>query len=335
VRRGGFVCGTAALVAMLASGCGGGARREERPAPRPEPVPVPVARAGGNVISRAELEHWASVAAADRIATRRQALSFLIDSMWLTVEARELAVAVRPSEVKHQVAELTADRAENVVYGPLPHDPTLRRLLLAAGLRTHDRERLMKLALLMPKVERARLQRARRAVPRALVKRFYMRHWRRFFLPDQRQVEIIGSSQSAVLQAKDEIERGASFLEVARRVSIDPEAPGGLWRLLRGHDEPQVERPVFAAKPHVLVGPEHYSEYYIFEVLEAIPAHQQSLAQVEETIRRELAPSPRRLASTAERRWRARTVCFGTNDVPQCGRRRTGRTPRRRMDRSG
>jgi hypothetical protein len=253
-------------------------------------------------------------------------LSFLILSRWLLGEANELGVSVAASEVKREASELVEDQAEKAPYQRMTHDPELRRLLLAPILGQADRERLIELSLLVPKIERARLLRARRReVNRRQVERFYVRHKRQFDLPNQRQVDIIGGPLADVIQAKHEIESGKPFLEVARRVSIDPEAPGGLWRLLLGHDEPQVEEPIFAARLHVLVGPKKYSEYYIFEVLEAIPAHQETLAEAEEVIREKLAPRPARLGAESERKWIRRTRCRAGYVVARCREYRTRR----------
>jgi hypothetical protein len=252
------------------------------------------------------------------MSARRRALRVLIFSRWLFDEARELGVRVPAAEAKHQAEELEADLAENFPFPGLPQDPDLRQLLLSRWRSRADRVWLMQIALLAVKVRQALTERARRSVSHRELLRFYATHKRRFFRPDERDLEIIGGSKAVALQAKREIQRGRPFLEVARRLSSDPEAPGGLWHLLRGHDEPEVERPVFAAKPRVLLGPMHYSIYYIFEVLDAIPAHQQPLGRVEGAIRRELAPSPRRLLAAFEARWTARTSCRAGYVVRRC-----------------
>jgi hypothetical protein len=276
-----------------------------------------VADVDGDKITRAELSHWSAVGPSHAAVARARILSLLIRANWLLDEARKLAISVSASEVRHEVAELVADRAENFTYPALPRERLLREWLLAPGLRRKDQEWLMRLTLLTPRVEKARLGLARRNVPRALIERFYTEHRHLFFIPDQRQVEIIGGSEADVLQAKHEIERGRPFLAAAQK-SLDPEAPGGLWRLVRGHDEPQVEGPVFAARAHVLVGPKHYSQYYIFEVLEAIPAHQQTLAAVEGKIRQTLAPTTSQLARAFERTRVTRTTCHAGYAVREC-----------------
>jgi hypothetical protein len=328
-----FICG------LAVNGCGSGrdARSDHRPPTATEAVSPPVARVSGRAITEAELTHWARLAApsddASTRAVRSQVLGFLIFSRWLLDEAGELHVSVLPSVVKQEATELVEDEAEKARYQHMPHDPELRQLLISPRLGERDRDLLIELTLLVPKIERARIGRARELIARGRIARFYALHRRWFYLPNQRQVEIIGGLLSEVLQGKREIEDGKPFLEVAKRRSSDPEAPGGLWRLLLGHDEPQVEDQIFSAKLHALIGPKKYSEFYIFDVLEARPAHQETLAEAEDAIRKRFTPSSTQLQLQAERRWRARTSCRRGLPTTRCEDGRT-RRPNSRKRRS-
>jgi hypothetical protein len=242
----------------------------------------------------------------------------------LVAEARDLKTKVDPVAVKSHLADLVADDVVGATYRPLPHDLLLKRLLLTPGLPHQAQEDLMAIALLELKVERARLENAERNISGERVRRYYAVHRRRFHVPDARRLEMMGGSKGAMIQARHEIEDGKPFLEVAQP-SLLAEAPGGLWDLVRGRDEPQVERPVFAAKPHVLIGPDRYSTYYLFEVLEVIPAHEQTLAEAEAVIRRALAPSPERLARNAEQRSVSHTLCSVSYLVDGCSEVRQGK----------
>jgi hypothetical protein len=79
---------------------------------------------------------------------------------------------------------------------------------------------------------------------------------------------------------------------------------------------------VFAAAPHVLVGPVRYGFYYLFRVVKAIPAHRKPLAQAEAAIRRKLAfrRASTELLAAFEAKWVARTRCRSGYVVAQCGR---------------
>jgi hypothetical protein len=269
------------------------------------------------------LHHWVSVASlADKVepsTLKERILKLLIFSKWLTGEASRLGVSVSRAEAERELQTLRIDQAEGLTYQRFPNETELRTLLVASKVGPDDRRWLMTMSLLLPKVEQARLAEARRKVPRGEVEKYYRSHSREFFLPDQRDLEIIGSLQTSVIwQAKREIEAGKPFLEVAKRVSTDGEAPEGLWHLVRGQDEPPVEKVVFAAKPHVLVGPAKYSLEYIFEVLDSIPAHEEPIAQAETAIREKLAPSVNSLRAGFEAQWIARTSCRAAYVVPRC-----------------
>jgi hypothetical protein len=301
-------CGAALGLVILATACQSATHRISRTARVSGGADVELP--GEGRVSEAELWRWVSsapsAAAFGRPVSRQRVLSFLRFCRWVLGEARELGIAVEPGEANRQLEELDRNRAEGLGDARPQRDRRLRALLDAPELGRIARVWLMSIALLIPKLESVWVAHARRAIPRSRIKRFYAAHARQFYLPDQREVEIIAGSAATVSQAKHEIEAGQPFLTVAQRLSIDPEAPGGLWHLVRGHDEPPVEGTIFAARPNVLVGPKRYSLYYIFKVLTATPAHQQPLGEVEGRIRREMAPTPGQLLAASEAHWFAR-----------------------------
>jgi hypothetical protein len=252
---------------------------------------------------------------------RGRALDLAILSRWSTGEAREERLSVSEEEASQQLELLRFDERTGTSYEGLPHEPMLRRLLVSSRVATSDRLWLMRVALLEAKVERARHARAAQAVSREEVARFYREHKQRFLQPARREIEMLGSySRAVVMKAKLEIEDGKPFLAVARRVSVDGEAPEGLENLVRGTDEAEVEDPVFAARPHVLSGPYKYILWFLFEVLKVVPAHQQTLAEAEGAIRRQLAPGvvASRLLPAFEAKWMARTSCRAGYVIARC-----------------
>jgi foldase protein PrsA len=310
-----FVCGALALVAATAAGCGGS-----------DPG---VVRVGGDAIPKTTLNHWMAIDAtvdgrppAGQAASMRRILGFLISSKWLTAEAHELGLSVSEREASKQLGLLEFVQLTHAeYYDTLPREPTLRRLLLSPRVRSPDRLWLMRQGMLATRVEQARLSQAQREVSHTEIRRFYDMHPRQFVMPDESDMEILGNyNRAVVVKARREIESGTPFLTVARRVSIDPEAPNGLQHLVRGREEPPFERVVFAAAPHVLVGPVNYGFYYLFRVLKVIPAHRKPLAQVEAAIRRKLASrrASTRLLAAFERKWIARTNCRSGYVVPKC-----------------
>ncbi len=300
------------VVACAVGGCGSGGV---------------IAEVGGSALSRGELEHWMSVAAvadggsSDKAALRGRALDVLLFSRWLVGEAREEGVGVSRAKAASELEVLRFDQRSGSSYEGLPRESVLRKLLLSKSVNAADSVWLMRLGLLSAKLESARHARAMQAVSRERVALFYREHKRRFLQPARREMEFLGSySKAVVVRAKREIEGGKPFLAVARRVNVAGEAPEGLWNLIRGSDEYEVEDPVFAAKPHVLSGPYKYLLYFIFKVLKAFPAHQQKLAEVDSTIRDELArgASTSKLNAAFEAKWTARTTCHEGYVIPMC-----------------
>jgi parvulin-like peptidyl-prolyl isomerase len=287
----------------------------------------PVATVGSARIDASEVQHWTTILADTKRSStyakvaREDALEFLIRSAWATVEARRLRVKVSPTDVEEKLNLLTFEQTHGAKIQLPARDPVLRQLLLARNTTHPEKERLMRLALLMAKVEEGWLAQAAREVPQGDVAAYYATHRSQFVVPAVSDIEIIGNTdEAAVLRAKREILAGKPFLEVARHASDDSEAPNGLQHLVRGTEEPPFERHIFHAKPHVLTGPIKQELTYIFEVLHAKPDRQQTLAEATPAIRRKLAPErlERLLRPQFEAALSARTICRARYVVRGC-----------------
>lgn len=311
------VCAVVALAAAVIGGCGGSGSV--------------VARVDGRPVTKSLLSRWtAIVAAVDRPAPTvhdalsRTTLGFLISSKWLTAEASELGIASSAHNARQQLELLEYDQRMNTpYYGELPRDPEIKALLLSQKVRWRDRLWLIELGLLSNAVEARRVAQARGEITHAEVAAYYETHGDEFLVLKESDMDILGSyDRAAVVKAKREIEAGTPFLAVARRVTIDPEAPEGVQHLILGHEEPPFEKVIFGARPHVLVGPVHYGFYYLFRVYKATPTHRAPLAQVEAKIRRKLAlaRASTKLRAAFEAKWIARTSCASGYVVPQCRR---------------
>jgi hypothetical protein len=305
---------TAAALVLLVSSCGGSGGL--------------VVQIGSSSVTRAQLDHWESVIGTvegstpgGRTAVRARALELLILSGWLSGEAHEEQLGVSAREVRSQLELLRSDQRTGSSYPAIPQEPELRRLVLSSTLGTADRLWLMRMSIQSTKIAQARSARARQEISRSQIAAFYRQHKLRFFQPAARSLKILGNhSKAIVVRAKHEIEAGKPFLEIARRVSTDGEAPEGLQRVVRGTEEPPFEHVIFAAKPNVLTGPNKYQYYYLFEVLKTTPAHQQTVAQAEPAIRTQLAlgAPTRSLIARFEAKWAARTRCRPAYIVPRC-----------------
>ena len=243
--------------------------------------------------------------------------------VWTSGEAVELGASVSEKQAEAQLSVYEDDRTLATPYEPTAKESVFERLLAAPRLTHTDALWLMRMNMLRVGIERAFTKRAERHIPHAQVARYYAAHKRRFLVPRRIHMEILGSHERAVVaKAKREIERGADFLKVAKRVSIDNEAPEGLQDFFKGQEEPPFEQVVFAARPGVLTGPEKYQLYYLFRVMKFTPSRQLTLPQAEAAIRRQIAMGEQAQSANVlrllDKRWAATTRCTSPGTARIC-----------------
>jgi foldase protein PrsA len=166
------------------------------------------------------------------------------------------------------------------------------------------------------------VERAQAPVTDALVVRYYEQHQRRFLVPEERELLITNrktaSQANAIIREVHGGKRFARLSERERRVRspylYDP----------RIAFDSYLERVLFTAPPHVLIGPVKFRvDYFVFEVLHVTPARQRALAQVKDQIRTALLDEQRRRAVSAfasawTRRWTAKTDCAAGYVIVKC-----------------
>jgi foldase protein PrsA len=289
-----------------------------------------VARVGGDgPITGTTLDHWISVlagkgAAADRQSPQDRALqarvlSFLISAQWTLGEANELKVKASDEEARAQLELLHYDQREDIPYEGIPQQGEIPAFFAKAHDHA-DRLWLMKLAMLTTRVQARHLADAERTITHAQIASYYDQHTVSFVLPERRDLQwIVTYSLRKLQNAVAEIRAGKNFVAVARRASLDPPTISGME--LASAPEKDFARHVFAAKPHVIVGPFRQSQnHYMLEVTKVTPARQQTLAQSESSIRLRLgaAWAASGLREATERKWTARTSCWRGFVVRQC-----------------
>lgn len=310
-------------LALGACGSGDGGASSVGSAPSAEVVAV----SDGTPILRAPLAHWSAIelagGARSSVTAERAALGLLLRGRWTSGEAAELGVAVGEKQTEAQLGIYEDDKTISTPYGPIAREAAFVHLLDAPGLTHADALWLMRMNVLRLGVERVLTGRVERGIPKAELARFYAAHKRSFLIPRRIHMEILGSHEEAVVaKAKREIEHGADFLAVAKRVSIDTEAPEGLQDFFKGKEEPPFERVVFAARPGVLTGPEKYQLYYLFRVTKFTPSRQLSLAQADAAIRRRIARGRRAqiesMLRSLDERWAGTTRCTDASTGGDC-----------------
>lgn len=305
------VCGVVLFAVVGFTSCGGG---------RSDDV---VARVANDPITREELAHWQSAQADASDRTKQRVLGFLISSQWTIGEAAEVGVKVTDAEAQKQLELVKYDQLERIKYEQFPLAGELQRSFAGAGVTRSDRLWLMRLGMLVARLEQARHAQAQRSVAHAQIVEYYNEHRRRFVRPERRDLEwIVTYSKATLRNAVREVQSGKSFLSVAERVSLDPATIRGLE--LASAQEKTFAEHIFAARPHVLTGPLRQAHnYYMFRVTKVTPSRPLTLAQSEVSVRQQLATQQQRQASVGlaeafARKWTARTRCSAGYVVPRC-----------------
>jgi foldase protein PrsA len=276
-----------------------------------------VVRVGETAITKATVDHWMSAMAGGRAAIdpskrqtlRRQALGFLISSQWLVGEAAEDGLKLSERELEQR---FKAKQSASFPGG----EAELREFLKATGQKISDIMFEVKAELASSQI-RQMLMGREPAIARARIVAYYGRHQQRFAIPEQRELQITNRKSTAEAdRLKREVESGKSSVSMFLRDLAE--------RPLRLPRYDVLERAIYSAKPNVLIGPVKQGiDYYLFEVKRITPAGEQTLAQVQGSIERQLAAEQRRRTLAAfikawRKKWISRTDCQAGYVVQKC-----------------
>ncbi len=250
---------------------------------------------------------------------RDQVMQFLISSEWIEAEADERGIEATDREV---------DRTfEDQKRQSFPSDVEYRQFLQASGQTEADLKFRVRLDVLSNKV-REEIVKGKGNASNAEVRNFYNRNQGQFGQPERRDLSVVLTEKEAeAKRARDAIEGGQSFAQVAKRSSIDEaskERGGKLTGVAKGQQEAALDRAVFAAKKGELVGPVRTQfGWYVFRVDKVTPGSQQSFEQARETIRAQLRSQKEQDALTAfvrdfQKEYKEKTNCARGYTIAQC-----------------
>jgi foldase protein PrsA len=253
-------------------------------------------------------------------ALKQQVLGFLISANWVIGEASDQGLSVSDKEVEKKFTELKTQQ--------FPKEEAFKKFLATTGQTVSDLLLRVKLNLLSQKIQQKISKEGGKSVTQAQIEKYYNENKQRFGQPERRDIELIlTKTQAQAEAAKKEIESGKSFESVAKKVSIDPasKANGGkLPGVVKGQEQKALDEAIFAAKPNVLTGPVKTPfGYYLFEVTAVHASSQQTLAQVKESIKQQLAATKQQSALTKfvanfKKKWEGRTECRKEYMVTDC-----------------
>ncbi len=253
-------------------------------------------------------------------ALKQQVLGFLISANWVLGEASDQGLSVSNKEVEKKFTELKRQQ--------FPKEATFQKFLSTTGQTVSDLLLRVKLNLLSQKIQQKISKNGSKSVTQAQIEKYYNENKQRFGQPERRDLAIIlTKTQAQAEAAKKEIQSGKSFASVAKAKSIDPasKAQGGsLPGVIKGQEQKALDTAIFAAKPNVLSGPVKTPfGYYIFEVKTIHAPSQQTLAQVKESIKQQLAATQQQTALSKfvagfKKKWEGRTECRKEYMVTDC-----------------
>jgi foldase protein PrsA len=249
----------------------------------------------------------------------QEVLGFLISSQWVIGESSSLGVKLTDAEVKKQFVKIRSQQ--------FPTAAEFEKFLSSSGQTVSDLLLRVKLNMLSQKIQQ-KIVKSKGTVSQAQIQKYYNENTSRFGAPEKRSVELVlTKTEAAAKSAKKEIESGKSFASVAKRVSVDPvsKIKGGLVpEVTKGEQEKSLDAAIFSAKASVLSGPvKTPTGYYIFEVQSIKAASQQTLAQVQTSIKQQLTATQQQQALSKfvkdfKTKWLAKTDCRAGYVVTDC-----------------
>jgi foldase protein PrsA len=248
-----------------------------------------------------------------------EVLNFLIGLEWVLGEAPAKGVKVTDAEVHKQFIKIRTQQ--------FPSAAEFEKFITNSGQSVSDLLLRVKYNLASQKLQQKILKTAAKVTP-ALIQKYYNENKSRYGVPEKRSLQVIlTKTEAAATSAKKEVESGKSFESVAKSKSIDPvsKTKGGLLpEVSKGQEEKSLDTAIFSAQKGVLSGPVKTAfGYYIFKVLTTKPGSQQTLAQVQASIKQQLTSTGQqgtfnKFVKEFKKKWKAKTDCRSGFVVEDC-----------------
>ena len=212
---------------------------------------------------------------------KQQVMQFLISAEWIQQEADARDIEVSDEEVQKQF--------EDQKNQSFPNDKQYQQFLKTSGQTEEDLLFRVKLDVLSTKV-RDEIIDDTDEVTDEDISTYYEENKERFAQPERRDLNVVlTKTEAKANEAKQAIESGQSFKDVAKEFSIDEASKsqgGKLPAVAEGQQEKAFDDAIFSAEKGQLTGPvKTQFGWYVFEVTKVTPASQQSLDDAKETIK--------------------------------------------------
>ncbi|MEJ7657337.1 MAG: peptidyl-prolyl cis-trans isomerase, partial [Thermoleophilaceae bacterium] len=250
---------------------------------------------------------------------RDQVMQFLVSSLWIEAEASDRDLEAADGEVDKMFNDQKRQS--------FPSDQEYQQFLKASGQTEGDLRYRVKLDVLSNKVREA-IVKGKADVSDAEIRSFYSKNKGQFGQPERRDLSVVLTEKEAdAKKARQALDGGAEFKDVAKKYSIDEASKGQGGKLTgvgKGQQEMALDDAVFTAKQGELTGPvKTQFGFYVFEVDKVAPGSQQSFEQSRETIRAQLRSTKEQKALTAfvedfQKEFKEKTNCAKGFTIPQC-----------------
>ena len=210
-----------------------------------------------------------------------EVMQFLIQAQWVQQEAKNRDVKVSDAEVQKSF-----DDQKKQAF---PKEADYKKFLATSGMNEQDILYRVKLDQLQTKLTQ-KVTKEKVKISDADIESYYKKNKSRFGQPQRRDLNVVLTKTKAKAdQAKSQLQSGQSFKTVSKSLSVDQASKsqgGKLPDLVKGKQDPALDKAVFVAKKGKLSGPvKTQFGYYVFEVTKVKPPSQQSLNQARDTIR--------------------------------------------------
>jgi foldase protein PrsA len=256
-----------------------------------------------------------------------EVLNFLIGLEWVLGEAPAKGVKISDAEVHKQFIKIRTQQFPSVAE--------FEKFITTSGQTVSDLLLRVKYNLASQKLQQ-KILKSTPKVTQAQIQKYYNENKSRYGVPEKRSLQVIlTKTEAAAKSAKKEVESGKSFASVAKSKSIDPvsKTKGGLLpEVAKGQEEKSLDTAIFAAQKGVLTGPIKTAfGYYIFKVLSSKAGSQQTLAQVQASIKQQLSSTGQQTAFSKfvkdfKKKWKAKTDCRTGFVVEDCKQYKTPKT---------
>jgi foldase protein PrsA len=212
---------------------------------------------------------------------RTQVMQFLIQAEWVQQEAEKQDIKVTDAQIRKSL--------EDQKKQAFPNEKAYKEYLASSGMSEEDILFRVELDQLQQKLTQKITADAKKVTDED-IQTYYEKNKKRFAQPERRDLRVVLTKTEAKAQeAKQALEDGDSFKQVAKQYSIDEasKAQGGkLPAITKGQQEKAFDEAIFSSDKGELVGPvKTQFGWYVFEVDKITPASQQTLEESKETIR--------------------------------------------------